>query len=1218
MNEVTSEVSEKYTVPPTEAHDIDEDYHRYQAVSRLILDNLVERITGRGQFGERLYDVKPSKKFFAGNVSSQYNYQKALEEDDIFSNIATEVTPFSQSVTIRIPAKGGAKVSIKPSASVYYRRFPTREEQREYTGDFVDFDPMVQEEDGEVDDLEPETSRNRAQEIRPVYQRIKLEEREKSVSIEDLRKAAEEKREISISYRDVLENAIREYESDQRRFRKPSKQSQNEAHDETHRDNAYDIPTYVLEDEDSFEEYLATHFTGSELKPLWDFEILVRPRFLRESEVLSVQITFLNCHGKNDENPKREKWRATFFDVNMTVTSDVSLIPLTAEKLEDEYHYDGVQYAAAENCTVEVIDEYTVKTVVIPIYPQRKYLSRETFSIPFKELAEGDPHGRLNHVAEEMDKALKEYEAMRSEVLEGKSKKARDLFERHLASFENERTRFMNGIGVLERDPLAKRAFRLMNESFANMEGMESWRLFQIVFIVMSIPDIVAQAREDATTIDHQLDKVDVIYFPTGGGKTEAYLGLAAFTAFYDRLRGKRYGTTAITKFPLRLLSLQQMQRISYVFARCEEVRRAQDDINGEEYEPFSVGYLVGEGNTPNKLTKDEGHYTVDYVRKARDDSESQEKWLILPECPFCGERTVKVTGDVSRRRILHVCTNPECEEVQRQGGTEAELPVYISDYEVYRYAPTFVVCTIDKIAVVGMQRRVRTLFGRMKYRCPKGHGFTAENKCLSCGSYRHEMEEVEQVDPPSLLIQDELHLLREEFGSFDSHYLSFLDELFSLYTGGQWRLKVIAATATVKEVENQIRALYWRDGNVFPSPGPKRKQSFYAYEDPHKIGRYIVGAIPHGLSRTYAMVNVLYEYARIIQTYLYNPESVITQLTEGRLHTTDSVELEWPENPIERRNTVLNILEMYRVEIAYCIQKTDNDRLQRSVKSMINTWLEGDGLHPIRSKLMTGETRFDDVRRVLAVLEGETPSLDDENIDMLNATSMISHGVDVDKLNFITFLGIPRSTAEYIQAYSRVGRQIPGIVFLLFNPMHVRDRSHYLRFDQYHEYQDLLVEATPLERWAEFAVECTMPGIFAGFVLQYFDYDLEDEVEERVYLYEGFKDATRRGVINYGRMLNMLKRAYVCSESQRSKDWADHAVVTVYEKKIEELFDHLWNNCLDGKPDDGFYGFISSMLKRDVDDRSPMRSLRDIDEQIDIHVEGSSARVIDDFTRGD
>ncbi|MFC7257468.1 hypothetical protein [Haloplanus litoreus] len=263
------------------------------------------------------------------------------------------------------------------------------------------------------------------------------------------------------------------------------------------------------------------------------------------------------------------------------------------------------------------------------------------------------------------------------------------------------------------------------------------------MFIVMAVPDMVAQAKtsdgpppispqDERTTnweqreppedlapdvdFDHYLDAADVIYFPTGGGKTEAYFGLVVFTAFHDRLRGKQFGMTAFTKFPLRFLSLEQLERITGLLAKAEVIRR--DHPVTSEGEEFSVGYFVGKGNTPNALYDDGNNY----VELAQTDEDYKEEMLHLEECPFCGEKSIIVDGDPVQGRIVHRCTDPDCDE--------DVLPVYLTDREVYRFAPTFVVSTIDKISIVGMQRRMRTLFGQAKIRCAK-HGYSENRSVL-------------------------------------------------------------------------------------------------------------------------------------------------------------------------------------------------------------------------------------------------------------------------------------------------------------------------------------------------------------------------------------------------------------------------------------------------------------------------------------------------------
>ena len=1220
--------SRGYVRPPDDAYEINEDdkeYQQHQAVNNVLLERLVERITGRGDYGQTVYDVNPKDQFFAGALASQYQYREAQESDDAFGNIATRVAPFTMGLQFKLPASvpDDETVSINPTAKVYYRRLPTYEEQQEFGGP-VGFDPEIAEDDAlslleedeepEAGDTEDEESGGYSgddaplEELRPVYERFQIDAGPLTVTAGDLKRAAKSDGELPpLTDDDALMDAMETYRQDERRYREPVPPEEVDSR------NAGKIPEAALEDEETFETFLEQRFSGDTPTPLWDFEMSLTAQY--DEDDIIVSVSFVNKHGAEYPDaldPKGEEWRAFFFDVNSDVSVEETPIePFVSDEIRNEYHYDPEMDGLGRNCSVERTDPTTIETVTVPIHEQRKYRSRETLTAPFSDFAWGTIETHLDRISREMEEAREQYESMRSEVLTDRSDEAREKFDENLEAFEKERRRFDQGRKLIQDNVGHSRtAFKFMNQTFDQMgEKYEEWYLFQIIYIVMAIPDVVAQT-EDIDPEDHCLDEVDVIYFPTGGGKTEAYLGLVVFTAFRDRLRGKAHGTTALTKFPLRLLSLQQLQRIADVFAQAELIRRRECPDTDE----FSLGYFVGSGNTPNQLMEtDEDDNLTDNISLVKEEgSRYAEKWKIVTTCPFCGEDAVELDGDYDRMRLLHICTNDDCDE--------EELPIYVTDREVYRYAPTFVVSTIDKIAVVGMQRRFRTLFGRLKKRCPK-HGFSGENRCLVANqgysrySCDEDVEDVDPVDPPSILIQDELHLLREEFGAFDSHYETFLQEWANRIADG-WDIKNVTATATIKGAENQVHALYWKDVNTYPSPGPLLKQSFYAYEDPHRLGRRIVGSVPHNVSRTYALVEILREYADVVQHYQRNPDKLSGELEREHHRTTpygEVIDLGLPDDDSGRRNAVLDILEYYDTQIAYNIQKVDSDRLQRAVPSMINPWLEtrNEERDALNSVVMSGETGFDVVRGVLERLESDDP---DDPVDIVNATSMISHGVDVDSLNFISFFGMPRQTAEYIQAYSRVGRHVTGTVFDLFNPVHVRDRSHYTRFDRYHDFQDLLVEATPLERWAEFAVSCTMPGIFAATLLQYYDEQLESSVG-RVYLYDSFREAQRAGDIDKYELLEFVKRSY-CVTSDQRPEWAEDRTVDLYEQKVESEFEDIWERCMSGHPKDGYQGWIGNMIQRSEDDRGPMRSLRDIDEQLPVDVDTGTAQVLNMFDR--
>lgn len=1205
----------EYTRPPDEQYTgaDDEEFRRRQVINHLITERLVERLTGRGEGQETLYGVDPRVRYFAATLSNQYEYreeQQTNEEGEQIeaagSAMKRDISPFTTGLKLKIdPSKLDGPLRITPNSAVFYKRFPTLEEQREHS----DLAAVDASED-EVSEPEPEVQADGGmaapegpQPLVSVYERVTPDFEAIQVPESQLSAAADAGGEITESVDIGIKRAQEAFKADDRALTKP-------AEDATYHDQQSVKPD-ALTSEQSFEEYLNDTFTDTLVDPLWSAEVRIEVA-QRADGMYDVTVQLVNTQGEDPATATQpdEDWQSFLFDASLTVEGpSEGFSPFESERVQEHYQYDGQIYATGRNCAANTSHNggtTEIKTEPVPVYRQPKYVSRDTVSAPTERLADGEIEPVLNNIVREMERAHDQYQAVREEVLKTKGENAADEYDEMLAQFDEERRRFEQGLELLLDEDAndLRTAFEALNQTFTG--EFEGWRLFQIVFIVMSIPDMASQAGRAGDTADH-LEQCDIIFFPTGGGKTEAYLGVVTFTAFLDRLRGKEHGMTALTKFPLRLLSLQQLQRIADVLCRAEEVRRAHDEMEGDQ---FSVGYFVGKNNTPNKLFPEDD---TNNVALAANSEKHQQKWLTIPSCPFCDEESVEVTGDTERLRIVHQCTNQSCREVERQGGETAELPVYITDEEVYRYAPTFVVSTIDKIAVVGMNRRARSLLGRFKYRCPD-HGYTTEESCLaddfnspdkhSCDNTAEDgLEQIEPTDPPSLLIQDELHLLREEFGAFDSHYETLIQKLIDEYTDGEWQLKTIAATATIEGADEQVEALYRRDPNEFPSQGPRLRQSFYAYEDPYRLGRQMIGAIPRSIGRTRAMIIVIREYAKLIQSY----EDDLNQLDEAMHAVADEVvegPLNFPEDGEARREAIARALDDYKVQIAYNISKNQSDILQRSIKGMLNRQLDayGDPYERLRPVSLTGETDMEKVREALSQLEADDP---DRPIDAVIATSMISHGVDVDRFNFISFFGMPRNTAEYIQAYSRVGRASTGSVFVLFDSIKARDRSHYARFEHYHRYQDLLVEATPLERWAEFAIECTLPGIFLGIILQYYDYHHEQEFEKRLYSLDGFREALSEGVIDYDEVLEHVLEAY----DVVGADGGDSDIgARLYREAIAREFERLWNNLLEADPDirdpreAGLKKYLGNVMEdEDKGLRGPMRSLRDIDEQIPV-----------------
>lgn len=446
-----------------------------------------------------------------------------------------------------------------------------------------------------------------------------------------------------------------------------------------------------------------------------------------------------------------------------------------------------------------------------------------------------------------------------------------------LGILEKSRTSW-SGPGV-QKSPLGIpfEAWVSMNSAMAKVaesKGYDEWRLFQLTFILASIPAFATRIPEFHSYYTPEVAKhanaVTLLYFSTGGGKSEAFLGLLTFVLFLDRLRGKHRGVSALMRYPLRLLTLQQARRTFGIMGAAEEIRYTR----GHPGEPFSLGFWVGGSNTPNWHSEDgytdvpsdddvtpsaeTGHKGIQPYKSAR------ERWLKLSSCPFCGNKdgsllALRRQSGTGSNAMGHYCTATKDQCSWNARFTKpTPLPFYIVDEDIYDLAPSVLLGTVDKLAAIGQsQGTIRKFFGMfgfaplvetgserlyvpMKPKDWDGHpgaGTRALFPSFASGEKRF-------FDPfPALLIQDEAHLLDESLGTFSGLFESALeaglDQLSPLLKGHlsyepestiRRKIKVIAASATVSEPQRQMRNLYQRDNTIqFPHPGPTLYDSFYA-----------------------------------------------------------------------------------------------------------------------------------------------------------------------------------------------------------------------------------------------------------------------------------------------------------------------------------------------------------------------------------------------------
>ena len=660
--------------------------------------------------------------------------------------------------------------------------------------------------------------------------------------------------------------------------------------------------------------------------------------------------------------------------------------------------------------------------------------------------------------------------------------------------------------GATDESAKARFAFRLANEAMADqrvhsiwaknnraagerteikdlwVERNHKWRPFQLGFFLLNLVGVAEDESEDRAL-------VDLLWFPTGGGKTEAYLGLAAFTLFYRRLLGDRDGMEAgagvsvIMRYTLRLLTVQQFQRGAALVCSCEVIRRRETQL-GEE--PYRIGLWVGDKTAPNRFL---GAKKAIEDLKDRNFTEGGSPVQLL-SCPRCGEelandrgvpRGAAYTIDTAAQRIRVLCPNFRCEMSAQNSGGEG-VPVVVVDDELYRTCPSIVIATVDKFARMPFEGRTQAFFGvRDRYSPTLGH-ITPAHGTRPVGTLLQDGVRARRLLPPELIIQDELHLISGPLGTMVGLYETAVDFLSRVQkeSGVTVKAKVIASTATIRRASNQVRQLYDRDLQVFPPSGLSAKDSFFAREVPTRdedgeasdftAGRLYVGVNASGSSSKTLLVRV---YAGLLHAgldHLVDPAIAQSGDPFGTLvGYFNSMRALGGAKRLVEDDVALRRL--------YYLAKRDKAALglERRKQRYI------DSAQELTSRLASWE-----IPRLLKRMDVTFPRPTKAAggvypVDVLLATNMISVGVDIDRLGLMVCTGQPKTTAEYIQATSRVGRQHPGLVVTMYNWVSPRDISHYERFKSYHAALYRYVEPISVTPFSSRALDRGLHGMFGA-----------------------------------------------------------------------------------------------------------------------------------------
>lgn len=874
------------------------------------------------------------------------------------------------------------------------------------------------------------------------------------------------------------------------------------------------------------------------------------------------------------------------FNAGLIVKGNENVIFLDIELdyFKSSYKERQPVFVVAEN-TSAYYDEsiHAIVTDNIPKYYQYRLKTKDDYNqyVTFDNLIQ-DPIENLNAICAAMqvdyEKSSTEYRStsFASEMAKEKFKEALDEYGREIG-------RFKKGIEQIKYKDYVKKAFSYMNKTFkTKLDGehrtISGWRLFQIVFIVSMICEMIRSEYKDDRAIDEaDLEVANLLYFPTGGGKTEAFLGACVFNMFFDRLRGKDEGITAILKYPLRLLAVQQLDRVLAIVMKANVVREKSDELCFTN--PFQVGFFVGKNNTPNNISafeplSDRGRKDKPTDLIIESDQETlNDYYRFIDTCPHCGKKEVNLRFNKDTWKLEHVCDNPDC--------PIGALPLLIVDNEVYRYLPSIVVSTVDKMAMLGTTNEFRMLLGQVKTKCDI-HGFSGESKCLcSACNNKASLKPVRMLkDPvPTLFIQDEMHLVKESLGTFDAHYESFINyyakELVPLQQRKQ--IRFIGATATISMYKEHIRNLYHMAGRRFPCEYPSIKggEDFYSYTDKKDITRILLGYAPYGRSITDGMWESVYIMRLVIYRMMHAADEEYARIREmGFSGSIDEYK---------------GMLYDYWIELVYNNRKDDAGDLENAIQNQGNNHLQAKGIPLFATKQMTSDIDFQEVRKTLFDIQANRKNL--ESTNLILATSTISHGVDEDSFNVMYFFGMPNNNAEYIQAYSRTGRKYTGIVIDIIRLMRVRDRSYLKNFVVFHQNRDDLVESVPINRWAKNAIYSTLPGLLSGLLMQYYTVQTNTD---NLYQAVKVKKLLLDGAIRIDDVTEKLISAYGCNDQEK--------LSLAYKEIIAEETSNVLRGIQNGNYTTSVF-LSDAIAKFTKGKKSPMRSLRDTEEQIIIEI---------------
>ncbi len=663
-------------------------------------------------------------------------------------------------------------------------------------------------------------------------------------------------------------------------------------------------------------------------------------------------------------------------------------------------------FAIGHNCSAEwelKDNPCNVMTSIIPKFRLPPLIPRQINenSDSYEKMIH-DPSYLMNCDKDELHKALLKIKELYSKWIDSQINKSKSLSSddliianKNIDKCNIALNRISDGIELIYNNKDVRYAFLLMNKSIDYQYSIKNklsdnpfkfyWRHFQIGFILQSL---------HSTLINNHVDRdiVDLLWFPTGGGKTECYNGLSLTYLFYLRITDeKAIGVSIITRYTLRLLTLQQFNRSAEVICAAEVIRKQELPHS----HPFSVGIWVGGDLTPNNRKE---------AKKQINGKDPLDIIFLINECPFCKSKIVPEDYVYDPNRIYIKC--PDTNEKVNCQFSKA-LPIYFIDEDIYDYRPSLLIGTVDKFAQIPLNEKINSIFGIK----PK-------------------------ITSPGLVIQDEMHLISGPLGSIVGIYEMLIDGLISIWSGV--RPKIITSTATVRDADRQIQLLYNRETNIFPPNGLEISDNYFSYEANSDANDRLYLGLPEGTRAS------LFLIIRGVSALAQRCLSLLNDHKVSRKY----LDAYWSNviyfNSLKELGMVISASEEdipNRLRfINYKIRKelSDEEREKRVFKYNVRS-LE------LNSRIKTSEVKSIISKMNLSLLKTDNP------VDLLLSSNMLSVGIDIGRLGLMFVVGQPMNNSEYIQATSRVGRSGNGLIFVIYRMAYPRDRSYYETFWQFH-----------------------------------------------------------------------------------------------------------------------------------------------------------------------